>query len=121
MKNVINWFEIAVEDLDRAVMFYEAVMAVSLRRENMSGFDMAIFPHDPAFPGGALVKCAQMKPSTQGAVLYLHTDDIAATLKRVTESGGECAFGPQILPNDIGTIALFADTEGNRIGLHQPA
>ena len=121
MKNVINWFEIVVEDLDRAVTFYETVMAVSLRREKMSEFDMAIFPHDPALPGGALVKCSQMKPSAQGVVLYLHTDDIAATLKRVTENGGECTFSPQILPNDIGTIALFTDTEGNRIGLHQPA
>ena len=121
MKNVINWFEIIVEDLDRAVGFYEVVMAVSLRRETMSGFAMAIFPHDPAQPGGALVKCSQMKPSAEGALLYLHTNDIAATLKRVTENGGECAFGPQILPNDIGTIALFTDSEGNRIGLHQPA
>ncbi|MFV5939963.1 VOC family protein, partial [Klebsiella pneumoniae] len=23
--------------------------------------------------------------------------------------------------NDIGTIALFTDSEGNRVGLHQPA
>lgn len=121
MKSVINWFEIVVEDLDRAIRFYESVMAVSLRRENMSDFAMAIFPHDPAMPGGALVNCTQMKPSAQGVVIYLHTDDIVATLKRVTEHGGECAFGPQILPNDIGTIALFTDSEGNRIGLHQSA
>ncbi|MGM1197686.1 VOC family protein, partial [Klebsiella pneumoniae] len=25
------------------------------------------------------------------------------------------------LPNDIGTIALFTDSEGNCVGLHQPA
>lgn len=121
MKNVINWFEIAVGDLDRAVAFYEAVMAVSLRREKMSEFEMAVFPHDPALPGGALVKCAQMKPSAQGVVLYLHTDDIAATLTRVAGNGGKCTCEPQILPNDIGTIALFTDSEGNCIGLHQPA
>lgn len=121
MKNVINWFEIAVDDLDRAIGFYEAVMAVSLRRESMGEFAMAVFPHDPALPGGALVKCSQIKPSGQGVVLYLHTDDIAAALQRVAENGGECTFGPQILPNDIGTIALFSDSEGNRIGLHQPA
>lgn len=121
MKNVINWFEIVVEDLERAIGFYESVMAVTLRRENMPDFAMAIFPHDSALPGGALVKCTQMKPSAQGVVIYLHTDDIVATLERVRENGGECAFGPQILPNDIGTIALFTDSEGNRIGLHQPA
>jgi predicted enzyme related to lactoylglutathione lyase len=25
------------------------------------------------------------------------------------------------LPRGIGTIALFTDSEGNRVGLHQPA
>ena len=35
MNNVINWFEIPVADMDRAVAFYEPVMQVSLRRETM--------------------------------------------------------------------------------------
>ena len=48
MKNVINWFEIAVEDLDSAVMLYEMVMAVPPRRENMSELALAISPHAPA-------------------------------------------------------------------------
>ena len=33
----------------------------------------------------------------------------------------ECVFGPLELPDGIGTIALFIDSEGNRVGLHQPA
>ena len=32
MNNVINWFEIPVADMDRAVAFYEPVMQVTLRR-----------------------------------------------------------------------------------------
>ncbi|ECB8573335.1 VOC family protein, partial [Salmonella enterica subsp. enterica serovar Anatum] len=28
---------------------------------------------------------------------------------------------PMVPGDDIGTIALFIDSEGNRIGLHQPA
>ena len=35
MNNVINWFEIPVADMDRAVAFYEPVMQVTLRRETM--------------------------------------------------------------------------------------
>jgi predicted enzyme related to lactoylglutathione lyase len=46
---------------------------------------------------------------------------LAATLDRVASAGGACVFGPLTLPNDIGTIALFTDSEGNRVGLHQPA
>ena len=34
MNNVINWFEIPVAEMDRAVAFYEPVMQVTLRREN---------------------------------------------------------------------------------------
>jgi predicted enzyme related to lactoylglutathione lyase len=38
----------------------------------------------------------------------------------VNSAGGNCVFGPLELADDIGTIALFMDSEGNRIGLHQP-
>lgn len=49
MNNVINWFEIPVADMDRAVAFYEPVMQVTLRRETMDCADLVVFPHqDPA-------------------------------------------------------------------------
>ncbi len=37
MKNLINWFEIPVTDMARAIAFYEQVMQISLRRETMDG------------------------------------------------------------------------------------
>lgn len=37
MKSVINWFEIPVADMDRAIKFYEPVMQVALRREDGRG------------------------------------------------------------------------------------
>lgn len=45
MNNVINWFEIPVADMDRAVAFYEPVMQVTLRRETMDCAELAVFPH----------------------------------------------------------------------------
>lgn len=51
MKNLINWFEIPVTDMARAIAFYEQVMQISLRRETMDGADLAVFPYaepDPA-------------------------------------------------------------------------
>ena len=56
MNNVINWFEIPVADMDRAVAFYEPVMQVSLRRETMDCAELAVFPHQDPAPGGALAK-----------------------------------------------------------------
>ncbi len=35
MPNIINWFEIPVVDMDRAIAFYEPVIPVALRRESM--------------------------------------------------------------------------------------
>lgn len=45
MKNLINWFEIPVTDMARAIAFYEQVMQISLRRETMDGVDLAVFPY----------------------------------------------------------------------------
>ena len=120
MKSVINWFEIPVADMDRAIKFYESVMQVALRRETMDCAELAVFPHQDPAPGGALAKFEGIAPSAPGAIIYLHTDNLAATLDRIASAGGECVFGPLELPQGIGTIALFTDSEGNRVGLHQP-
>lgn len=120
-KSIINWFEIPVTDMARAIAFYEPVLGLSLRREKMDGADLAVFPYDDPATGGALAKIDGVLPSPQGAIVYLHTDDLAATLDRVASAGGECVFGPIDLGNEIGTVALFTDSEGNRVGLHQPA
>ncbi|WP_310606492.1 VOC family protein [Buttiauxella brennerae] len=120
MDTIINWFEIPVQDLERATAFYEAVFATEFRRESMSDMEMAIFPHTKPNPGGALLKSDAFKPAAQGTVVYLHAPDLAAMLERVVKAGGECVFGPQELPDDIGTFALIVDSEGNRVGLHQP-
>ena len=45
MKSVINWFEIPVSDMDRAIKFYEPVMQLALRREKMDCAELAVFPH----------------------------------------------------------------------------
>ncbi|CAM6265739.1 Glyoxalase [Citrobacter sedlakii] len=120
-KSIINWFEIPVTDMARAIAFYEPVLGLSLRREKMDCADLAVFPYDDPATGGALAKIDGVLPSPQGAIVYLHTDDLAATLDRVASAGGECVFGPIDLGNEIGTVALFTDSEGNRVGLHQPA
>ena len=54
MNNVINWFEIPVADMDRAVAFYEPVLQVTLRRENMDCAEMAVFPYQDPAPGKAI-------------------------------------------------------------------
>ncbi len=88
MKSVINWFEIPVADMDRAIKFYEPVMQITLKREQMDVAELAIFPHEDPATGGALAKFDGITPSQQGAIIYLHTDNLAATLDRIASAGG---------------------------------
>ncbi len=83
MKNLINWFEIPVTDMARAIAFYEQVMQISLRRETMDGADLAVFPYAEPGPGGALIKQDDVAPVAQGVVIYLHTADLLASIERV--------------------------------------
>lgn len=86
MQNVlINWLEIPVVDMGRAVQFYERVFETKLRRETMSEIDMAIFPHSHS--GGALVAGEGFKPSTEGSLPYLHTPALNDLLGRVAAAG----------------------------------
>src|SRR5438445_12798207 len=43
--NVPAWFEIPANRLDRAQKFYETILDVQLKRENMGGGEMAVFPY----------------------------------------------------------------------------
>jgi predicted enzyme related to lactoylglutathione lyase len=116
---LINWLEIPVVDMNRAVHFYEQVFQTQLKRETMSQIDMAVFPHPD--PGGALVAGEGYRPSNYyGPVPYLHAPALDALLARAAQAGGKTVFGPLQLPGDIGRIAHITDSEGNRIGLHEP-
>ena len=116
---LINWLEIPVVDMKRATHFYEQVFETKLRRETMSQIDMAVFPHPD--PGGALVAGEDYRPSQHyGTLPYLYAPALDALLQRVAQAGGKTVFGPLKLPGEIGRIAHIADSEGNRIGLHEP-
>ena len=121
MQRVINWFEIPVADLDRARRFYEATFAVSLNIEEMGGMRMAIFPYAEPATGGALLACPEGKPGDHGVVIYLDGgDDLAVPLARAAAAGGRVLMPKTEISPEIGFIAMFADSEGNRIGLHSP-
>ncbi len=116
--HVIAWFEIPSTDFDRAVHFYESALDVKLQRENI-GAPMAVFNHEDPATGGCIVQSPSMEPSTKGAMVYLNArPTVDAVLERVKRAGGKVE-GPAVkLPQEIGYIGFFTDTEGNRVGLH---
>jgi uncharacterized protein len=118
MKNAVNWFELPVVNLERAQKFYETVLGVKLKPEVFGGMPMAIFPYQGGV-GGALLKDARFRPTADGAVVYLAAEGLEGCLKRVEAAGGKVML-PRTDIGDPGFIALVLDTEGNRVGLHEP-
>ncbi|MCB9454100.1 MAG: VOC family protein [Anaerolineaceae bacterium] len=51
-----------------------------------------------------------------GAIPYVSSDDIPALLKKVTASGGTVLMEETPIPT-MGTLAMFTDPDGNRIGV----
>lgn len=120
--NAINWFELPTRDMERAIRFYRATLAVTLKREVFGGHDHAIFPaQDPAggnSVAGALVAAPHLTPSTAGAVIYLQCHDgVTAALARAQAAGAKVVM-PHTHIGDNGWIAIIDDLEGNRVGLH---
>jgi predicted enzyme related to lactoylglutathione lyase len=121
MSNALNWFEIPVTDLARAKEFYGRVLQADLREESMSGRNMAIFPYREGGVGGALIQGEPLAPSTQGTLVYLNAgDDLPGAVKRVEAAGGKVVMGATLLSEQIGSIAVFLDSEGNQVALHSP-
>jgi len=117
--NPVVYFEIPVNNMDRAIEFYRAVFNVDFVKEIIDNIEMALFPFagENAGISGALAKGEIYKPTNDGVVIYFKTDNIERTLKLVTSNGGRILY--PITNNGIGLVAEFEDTEGNRIALYQ--
>jgi uncharacterized protein len=121
MQNAINWFEIPSVDFDRAVQFYSDILAQPVRRDEFMGVPHGMFASDEHGVGGAIVKSSDHQSSKNGVVIYLNAGrDIDGILSRVEPAGGQVVT-PKISIGEQGYMALMLDTEGNKIGLHQPS
>ncbi len=122
MQHAINWFEIPVADLSRAMKFYEAMTGLALRREAFGppGEEMAIFAVDnQESVHGCLLSSPDAKPARDGTTVYLNAaPSVAAWLSRVESAGGKIITPRTALPDGMGYFAHILDSEGNRVGLH---
>ena len=117
--NPVIWFEIPVNDLQRAKAFYQNVFGFEFRLDEMGPWKMAFFPMEDGVvgTGGALVQAEGYTPALTGTVVYFTVADIEATLERVKASGGE-VLTPKMSIGEYGFIGHFRDTEGNRVAVH---
>lgn len=117
--NPVGWFEIYVQDMDRARKFYESVFATRLERLESPGIEMWAFPGQPGQPGaaGSLVRVEGYPSGGNSTLVYFSCADCSIEAKRAAGNGGKI-FKDKFSIGQYGFISLVTDTEGNLIGLH---
>ncbi len=127
--NPVGWFEIYVQDMDRAKSFYENVFQVTLEQlppptapeGNPCGGEMEMWTFsmsDQEYGApGALIRMDGVPSGAGGTMVYFSCEDCAVEAARAAESGGN-TFRDKMSIGEYGFIAIINDTEGNMIGLH---
>jgi len=119
MHTKINWFEIPSTDFSRATRFYETLFDAKLKVEQTGPVKMSIFTDATGESCGCVAHSEHYLPGKDGAVIYLDaTPSIDKVLARIEPAGGQIQMRKMELPGDLGFIAHFIDTEGNRLALH---
>ncbi|MFB2118803.1 VOC family protein [Parapedobacter sp. 2B3] len=127
--NAICWFEIYVDDMERAKTFYSAVLGITFQDMAVPGgandFKMSSFPADPdpekMGVGGALIQMAGARtgggnPSTS-TIVYFPCMDCSVEESRVETAGGK-VHKSKFSIGEYGFCAICLDTEGNTFGLY---
>ncbi|CAI2767190.1 MULTISPECIES: VOC family protein [Flavobacterium] len=117
--NPVVYFEIPVTNIERAIQFYSAVFGFEFERDRIHDNEMAFFPLIEGNNGisGALAQGEIYKPTIDGTLVYLNTEDIEETINLAVKNGAEILF-PITSNGEFGWVAEFKDCEGNRIALH---
>ena len=111
MGNAIVHFEIRSTDPDRSRDFYRSMFGWTYAEGQ---FDGHTYVEEATMHGG-------IRPTDgeRGMVtVYADVDDVSAALDRAVELGGSIVEPPTELPNV--TIGLFADPQGNVVGVASP-
>lgn len=119
--NAIAWFDIYVNDMERAIAFYQTVLELKLEKmgDPTGETQMMSFPADMGAYGasGALVKSEYSKPGVGGTLVYFGAEDCSVEESRVVAAGGK-VVRPKFSIGDFGFVSLCEDTEGNAFGLN---
>ena len=122
-RNPVGWFEIYVQDMDRARAFYTAVFGMTLSKlegpGQPPGMELWAWPMQPDTYGaaGALVKMPGLPSGGNSVLVYFSCADCAVEAAKAEQAGGRIHM-PKFSIGQYGQIALVVDTEGNMIGLH---
>jgi predicted enzyme related to lactoylglutathione lyase len=118
MPDTIVWCDIPVNDLDRAVTFYNEVLGAKIEKQSFNGMSFGLLPHAHENVSGCLVVSDENKPSAEGPVIYLNCEGRLDEAVSAVEKNGGKILKPKHQLGPYGFRSMILDSEGNRIALH---
>ena len=118
--NAINWFEIPVDEFDRAKLFYSRIFDYEMPTMDMGPIRMGFLLFEQGKGvGGAIVKGDGILPARTGTLVYLNAgDDLSAVLMRVDDAGGKVLRGKTRVAPGMGDYGRCRVSGGNRGAMH---
>ena len=110
-----NYIELPASDLSVMKSFYGAAFGWTFQDWG----DTYVAIHGAGVEGGFDSDSGQRKPSRQGALVILFSQDLPATEKSVVNAGGEISVAPFDFPG--GRRFHFVDPSGNELAVWTPA
>src|SRR3954464_13048319 len=124
--DTLCWADIPVNNLDRAIKFYSAVLGKEVKKLSESGTEYGLLPHEEQNASGCLcvrVGCGGVDntPSANGPLIYLSVEGrLDEAVEAARANGGKILRARQQI-GEHGFRAVIIDSEGNRIALHTSA
>ncbi|MDQ4069196.1 MAG: VOC family protein [Actinomycetota bacterium] len=116
MGQPVAFFEVISAEPERAQKFYGELFGWSVvTPPGMDGYALVDTGAGDAAIGGGIGP--SQGPGDTGVKIYMRVDDLGAYLSRAEQLGGTPLVPPMDLPGDDGRIAIFADPDGNPVGL----
>jgi predicted enzyme related to lactoylglutathione lyase len=107
-------FEIGSKDLGKATAFYRELFEWDVASDDR-GYGLVETRSETGIGGGLLQTPEHVPPYV---TIYVGVDDIDKFLLRAEELGGTKIMGPMPIQG-VGSFAMFADPDGNAIGLFE--
>ena len=112
MANPICHFEICVKDMKNGMKFYQNVFGWEIKYSKDMEYGEINTGEGPG--GGLNLVQGDMKPYV---TVYPKVDDIAAVLKKAKKNGAFIVAEKTKISDEYGYYGMFADPDGNVIGV----
>ncbi len=119
MANQVVWFDMPVDNLDRAIRFYSAVLGCQVQKQTYGEMSFATLPHVDGEASGCLTTKKETGPkSANGVLLYFNCEGRLDQAIAAVEPNSGKVQEPKHQIGPYGFRAVILDSEGNRIALH---